>query len=302
MTKKKISWLVAIAALVLLALATSWVTGAFSGVGEQEIHVLEETEPSLAVAEQDAKESGEREGSQERVQVDASEPTGKDIGEGTEGALTIRVVWHDGKPAADVALWCARDYPKLMPGGPRRMISNAEGLVHFGELPVGAVRLRSGRGGRKKVDVLAGIDTEVRFEIPLGVDIQGIVTLENGAPIQGADIWLASRYTDWRGGRFVARSAKDGRFAIRSVRKGASIGAIAAGYQRSKLVDLDTLDTSQSPVQVRLILKPGGGTLLVTVLDPARKPVEGALVAAGLMPRNPRQPPPTSRRPRSGHH
>ena len=72
MTKKKISWLVAIAALVLLALATSWVTGAFSGVGEQEIHVLEETEPSLAVAEQDAKESGEREGSQERVQVGAN--------------------------------------------------------------------------------------------------------------------------------------------------------------------------------------------------------------------------------------
>ena len=38
------------------------------------------------------------------------------------------------------------------------MISNAEGLVHFGELPVGAVRLRSGRGGRKKVDVLADIE------------------------------------------------------------------------------------------------------------------------------------------------
>lgn len=201
------------------------------------------------------------------------------------GSLRIQVVWHDGTPAANVGLHCQGAWPARLLGGTQRQISNQKGIAVFADMPVMKMSLRSDHGGSVKAEVVAGQETPVRFEVPQGVDVHGVVVDPRGTPVRDANIWLTTSYTSWLGGRVMTRSGAGGKFVIRSMPKDMSLGAIAQGYLRSKLVDLDTLDTKKSPVMVRLELRPEGCTVDVTVVDPDQSPVPGALVAIGKIPR-----------------
>lgn len=201
------------------------------------------------------------------------------------GRLRVRVEWHDGKAAPNVGVRCRGPYPKRLPGGTRLAISDQDGVAIFDGLPATKVSLRSQRGGSAEALVDADRESEVTLKIPRGVDVVGVVVDSRRAVVRDAAIWMTTGLRNWLGGRVVTRSDDAGTFRIRSMPKAQSIGAFARGHARSRLVDLDTLDTSQSPVRVRIVLEDGGGSAAIRVVDRGQRPIPNATVAIGALPR-----------------
>ena len=197
------------------------------------------------------------------------------------GSLRVRVFWDDGQPAAGVAIGLR--VPRVgQATDPRdRVVSDAEGVARASDLPAGSVELESDRGGRVKAEVVAGTETEVRFDLGAGIDVQGVVLDGKERPVAGAGVWLTTGRGDWLGGRVVTEAGADGRFRVRDVPEGQSLGALAEGYAPSALVDLDVLDVTQQPVEIRLLLTRPGGGLVVQVLDAEGRGAEGAQVCLG---------------------
>jgi RNA polymerase sigma-70 factor (ECF subfamily) len=212
----------------------------------------------------------------------------------TDGALELRVLWHDREPAAGVGVALRREDP----GRPRVVfaseVTGPDGRARFDGLEPGLVAVRTDResdlrGESVEVEVTAGATVERELVLGRGVDVDGVVVGADGEPVGGARVWLQSLHTDWAGGRVAALAGSDGRFALRAAPPGASLGALAApgGHEApSELVDLDLLDPADGVVQVRLVLGMTGGRLIgrVVALDDGR-PLAGARVAVGVRPR-----------------
>lgn len=201
------------------------------------------------------------------------------------GSLRVLVQWPPDHPAADVAIYL-REAERLsawsiLADG----VTSAVGIVQFDDLPLGKAALLADRGDTLDVTVTAGAQ-EVTFTLQDGVTVQGTVTDPAGAPVAGAGIWLQAVSTAWTGGREIARADSQGAFALQHINPTQSLGAIAQGFAPSKLVDLDTVDSSQPPAIVDLQLQPGGGQLVGTVTDADGRPIAAAVVAAGARPRN----------------
>ncbi|MGC6487296.1 MAG: carboxypeptidase regulatory-like domain-containing protein [Planctomycetota bacterium] len=197
----------------------------------------------------------------------------------TTGTLNVRATWADA-PAAGVVVtlrWATRERAYRVRA---QQHTDADGMARFGGVPPGKWSLRSDRGDRKTVDVEPG-EQEVAFELEDGVAVRGVVRAPDGAPVPGASVWLQTRHTDWSGGRTLTRTDGDGRFALAHVPPHVSLGALAAGYAQSRLVDLDTVDTSAPPAEVTLKLGGAGGGLHGVVVDATGRPVAGARVGAG---------------------
>ncbi|HVS12220.1 MAG TPA: sigma-70 family RNA polymerase sigma factor [Planctomycetota bacterium] len=197
------------------------------------------------------------------------------------GSLVVHVVWHDGEPAPDVGI----DFRLSHVGGPNtgvaRAVSDSLGIAHADGLPSGELLLKSDRGGTQKAEVVAGSEREVRFALAKGVDVEGRVVDGTGRAVPGAEIWLTNGYSDWQGGRVVARADAGGAFRLRSVPPRQSLGAIAQDRAPSELVDLELLDTEWSPVRVELVLHHEGGGLAGRVLGPNGAGVPDAWVSVG---------------------
>ena len=239
-------------------------------------------------AARDAVASKEEEATKgaKRTEIEGGQPSEEPAPDPTLGNLLVKVVWSDDTPAADVAL-TARHYSPGLSGQPHFKISDPQGEVLFTGLPPGKFSVRPLHGGwksSKEAIVVAGKTVELKLEVPVGVDVQGVVVDGTGVAVAAASIWLTSGHTDWLGGRVVTRSDAKGEFQIRSVQKDASIGAIVTGFAPSDLVDLDEKNTAKSPVEIRLTVKEPGGGIEGTVTDPAGKPVAGAIVCVGKQP------------------
>jgi RNA polymerase sigma-70 factor (ECF subfamily) len=197
------------------------------------------------------------------------------------GSLVVHVVWHDGEPAPDVGI----DFRLSHLGGPNtgvaRAVSDSLGIARADGLPTGELLLKSDRGGTQKAEVVAGSEREVRFALAKGVDVEGQVVDGTGRAVPGAEIWLTNGYSDWQGGRVVARADAGGSFRLRSVPPQQSLGAIAQDRAPSELVDLELLDTTRSPVRVELVLREEGGGLAGRVLGPDGAGVPAAWVSVG---------------------
>ncbi|MCB9881191.1 MAG: carboxypeptidase regulatory-like domain-containing protein [Planctomycetes bacterium] len=210
------------------------------------------------------------------------EPTRETLA--TTGAMTLRALWSDGRPAANVTLSIRRNGRFL----PREVVltgvTNEEGLLQANELPPGAFLVRSDRGGELRVDVVAGTHENHDFQLPAGCTVEGRVLDRRDLPVADADVWLQSEHTDWTGGAIVGHADGEGRFTLHGIPTGMSLAAVAAGHAPSALVDLDTLDTSQSPVHVELVLEDGAGSIEGRVLNSAGEPIAAAVIAVGTGP------------------
>lgn len=199
----------------------------------------------------------------------------------TVASLRVRTTWVDGQPARDVALFLDVHADARRERNTLRALTDGEGLATFPEVVAGSVTLSSERGGTSKLEIAPGETQEVVFQIPAGTDVLGIVVDAQDHPVADAEVWLTTGRGDWLGGRVVARSDVEGRFALRHVDRKQSLGALAPGYLRSKLVDLEVIEGVLGPDKVRLMLVRGGGRLTGSVVTRAGQPVVDALVALG---------------------
>lgn len=277
---KKLSW---VAAALLVTLATWYL------IEGRAAEPLDETEVSAETAISIPKEvpSNPVEDPHATLRSAVSTEEEPEEIEPTRGALVIRALWSDGTPAAGLGFRIQSVDDPLVGRSTRGVVTDSEGLARVQGLAAGVVLLESDRvqpnpGQSVTAEVVAGEERTLVFKQAAGVAVQGTVVDEQGRPVAAAGIWLANAHRDWRGGRVVSVSDVDGSFDLRGVGPEQSVGAIASGFQPSKLVDLDLLDANENPRIVRLQLRDGGAALAGLVLDSAGEAVHGARVAVGL--------------------
>lgn len=197
----------------------------------------------------------------------------------TAGTLEVVATW-DGAPANGVTLTLRRSTREHAYLVREQRRTDDDGRATFRDVPIGTWSLRSDRGDRKSVEVTPGAK-ELAFELEVGVTVDGVVRAPGGAAVADASVWLQTRHTDWSGGRVLTLTDADGRFALQHIPPHVSLGALAAGFAQSRLVDLDTVDTSSGRAEVILELGADGGGLHGVVVDDRGRPVQGARVGAG---------------------
>ena len=202
-----------------------------------------------------------------------------------QASLLIRTELEDGTPLPNQPITIDPPGAGMRAHRSMQMTSSDAGVALVRALSPGLTRISSSNGASSKVNVLPGQQTEVTLTFKKMIAVQGRVVDAGGNPVAGAGIYLASYRHTWDATILLTHSDGDGRFDLGHVKNGLSIGASTAGYAPSPLVDLDTQDREVTPVEITLVLAPGGGSLTGTVTNQGGAPVSGALVAVGLAPR-----------------
>lgn len=197
------------------------------------------------------------------------------------GSLSVRSVFADGSPAAGVAVVFRPEDDPALERAVVQVVADAHGLARARELHPGHIALASDRGGSLRTELAAGEEREVRFEIPRGVDVEGVVLDRDDRPVAEAGIWLTTGESGWLGGRVVARSDARGAFRVRSCDPVQSVGARAPGFAPSKLVDLEQVERADDRCTIELRLTGAGAAVEGRVLGEGGKPIAEALVALG---------------------
>lgn len=199
------------------------------------------------------------------------------------GALRVTLTWSDGTPAAQVGVVVITPWES---GVRRRVlgVSNDEGAAYFADLAPGPYDVVSDRGSYDEetvVEIAAGETSTCAIELPEGIDVMGRVVDAEGRPVAGAEVVMTSLTGGWTKRTVVTRSARDGAFRVRDARDGTSFGALARGFERSDLVDLDVVERADGRAEIELVVGPGGASVTGVVTDGEGAPVGGALVAIG---------------------
>jgi RNA polymerase sigma factor (sigma-70 family) len=267
------------AALLLLASGGWWIARADPAPESPAAPVSPTSAVLAAVADEEVANASAPADARTTVEVVDAEPATP------YGALVVRARWHDGTPAADVAIdLLVRGEPQV-DRNEHRLITDENGGARADGVHEGPVTITSDRGGTTAFDVRRGAVHEVVFQLARGVDVLGIVVDEHGRPFAGAEVTLVSPRAGWLGGRVLATSGGDGAFALRSVEPTWSLGARAPGYAPSALVDLEELPRGgDAPLRVRLELARPGGAVAGKVVDDAGAGIAGAVVVLGRGP------------------
>lgn len=202
----------------------------------------------------------------------------------TIGSLLVTVRWSQGDPAPGIAISFWRETSGLYRAVLEREVSDQRGEIRVDGLPAGTLKLRSDRGDSLDVEVVAGRQEDCEFTLPAGIEVTGVVTDRRDQPVAGAGVWLQTEYNHWSGGRVIAHTEADGTFAVAEIREGLSLGAVAAGYAPSRLIDLDLVDTSSPAAAIHLVLEDGSGVVEGRVVNPAGAPIADALIVVGEAP------------------
>jgi carboxypeptidase family protein len=182
-------------------------------------------------------------------------------------------------------------------------MSEADGSFAIEHVPPGAalleIQVRSSRGAssfsvarrRRSIEVPEAVELVLDVELPGGA-IQGrVVRASDGRPVPGAAIEvLPSEFVASRalaGSRGWAQTDEEGRYRVEDLEPGAYV-AIAHGLVAGGVGDQEAarLEETRGPIEVAEggeavvdFSLSAGGSALVSVLDPAGRPVEGALVS-----------------------
>lgn len=130
------------------------------------------------------------------------------------------------------------------------------------------------------VCVVAGEETTRIWELDPPQEVHGYVRSEQGAPIEGAQIWV-SPYANAHETQVVTKTDAMGRYSFPSNIGGRRyLGASAEGYALSALEDLSRGDLGPHETRLRVDFVLGHGGLIVHgfVRDQENQGVEGALV------------------------
>lgn len=192
--------------------------------------------------------------------------------------LEVAVRWHDGSPAASVAVRC-RPLPLDTEPWLRTVRTDERGIAWFAELWPGKVQVLADRGGAAvEVELATGGAARAEITIPRGQDVRGRVVDVDERPVAGASVWM-SVAPNSDDGEPVATSGADGTFAIRSAGEWYSVTATAPGLgcARPSFVEVAHADR-----ELVVVLRPAPGVLLGTVVDGKGQPVADARVLVGV--------------------
>ena len=201
-----------------------------------------------------------------------------------DGSLRVSVFDSQGQPAPGVHAILRLDHESVHLRRLRRILADSAGIALFEGLPPGGYKLRSDRHRSEEkalIEIVEGIEASARLDIPKGFHVKGRVVDEDKRPVPHAQIWLTSRAQRGARGVVVGESDASGHFELVDVPGKESLGAIAAGFEPSKLVDMDLQDKSQDPVSMELVLLPGGAELFGMVTNEDGAPVSQARVTVG---------------------
>ena len=197
----------------------------------------------------------------------------------TTGSLLVQVLWKaGGTPAPDIGLRLLqldRPDPQFHATLGR---SDADGRWLLDGLRPGRVIVYSDRIEAAAGWVVAGQALELALELLPGVLVRGTVVDPDQRAVPDAEIWLDGHNSP---GAImpVARTDNAGRFAVRDVRHGQSVGASAPGHTRSCSVIVSK--SVPEPFEVTIELGTPGGRVQGVVVDPQGRPVAGATVLLG---------------------
>lgn len=210
----------------------------------------------------------------ERLAVAAPSPAA------TTGSLRITCTWgDDSSPAWSVQVtvtpWGVRDGALLR----RTVKTGDDGSVLVADLPAGKTHLEADRGGKLLFEVVAGTTKDAALVIPAGIHVRGHVVDESGAPVPSARVWLSDGPHDYCDGDFVATTDPAGLFFLRSVEPERFLSATIAG-RRSAAV-LPVRGNTGQTVEIGLVMRGIGASLLGKVVGPAGEPANDARVFVG---------------------
>ena len=197
------------------------------------------------------------------------------------GSLLVRATWAEDKtPAAGVLLKAGRYGSSDVLFDTTYGSTGDDGTLRLRDLKPGRmyVDLRWGAMGsaRKRATIEAGKEAEVQMEIPVGIDVDGIVVDRAGSPVAGADIIVGPLAPV--NAHCVAKSGADGRFRLRSLTI-CCVGARAPGHAPSPMHTI--VGRQGANPEVRIVLSGRGGALHGRVFNPRGQPVPEAVIQIG---------------------
>ena len=227
------------------------------------------------------------EGATDRVAVTAAEapeePAAPPAGP-EPGSLLVRVLRASGDPVAGVEVYVKRDAEGETWDGLARLRTDAAGEARLDRVAPSTVQvgpLREFYDNHTDVAIEPGREAVAELTVADGITLQGRVVDGLGQPVPGAEIWVATGIRYWLGGEVVGTADQLGEFQFEGVDPGTGVGAIAPGFERSAVVDLDRVVKTAGIATVELELAREGGAVTGRVVDPQGEPVEGAWVAIG---------------------
>jgi RNA polymerase sigma-70 factor (ECF subfamily) len=196
------------------------------------------------------------------------------------GSLRIACRWADDGTQAGGVLLTVKPLA-IRDGGllERTTTTGTDGRVMVADLPPGKTMVSAERGGELPVGVVAGRVIDAELVIPVGVDVRGRVVDEHGAPVPTARVWLSGHRNNYCDGQYVTKVDAHGSFVLRSVEPERFVSADAPG--RRAAVVQPVRGEIGGAIEVELVLRGEGVTLLGKVLDPNGTPVADACVFVG---------------------
>ena len=158
--------------------------------------------------------------------------------------------------------------------------TDEHGVIELEGWPVGSTRVFSAFASTKRVTVQKDETTEMTYRISMDRELRGIVESEDGSPIPGAAIISADLGYKYEGVPITESDGK-GEFTIRGLAADSqAIAARARGFMASRAI---VKSRGQAwPERVRLVMKRGGASIAVTVIDPLETRLPAAIVVVGV--------------------
>ncbi|MCB9878064.1 MAG: carboxypeptidase regulatory-like domain-containing protein [Planctomycetes bacterium] len=199
-----------------------------------------------------------------------------------DGKALVRITARDaeGRAQPDVMVTARPQRGSYIFSVVGQGLTDEHGRIEFADLDPGKFYLSSDRHDQKDVEIVAGLN-EIDFEVKAGIEVVGRVLDPDGAPVARADVWMQTSSVAWDGARVLGATGDDGAFSLANVAPDCSLGAFAAGFGPSPLLDLEVVDQSAPPAKVELRLVREGGNLTGLVTDGQGAPIRGAQVAVG---------------------
>lgn len=259
----------AIVVFAVLAMAVStWLWWCSDPALPPALHADEKTEMAAAPQHSPLASSVVSPSTDEEKRSPASGPVDPHTAE-----LEVRVLWHDGTPAADVPVR-VRPRPLTFEAWLRVARTGDDGVARFVGLPPVAANALTGRGANADVELAAGSRRSTTITLGKGIDVHGRVVDLDDRAIAGATVWMSvtARSDD---SEPVAVSGSDGAFVVREAGKGFTITASAPGLGCARVLWVGDAETT-------LTLRPAPGVVAGRVVDENGRPVAGARVLLGV--------------------